>query len=82
MDSKKVLCLAPKSELTEQNHEKYISYDMPASIFAASIEKSLRHNVVFGMPQTVKNSIRRFCDGEFAAVIVDECHHAYNKINN
>ena len=71
---KKVLCLAPKAELTEQNHEKYTSYDMPASIYAASIEKSLRHNVVFGMPQTVKNSIRRFSEGDFAAVIIDECH--------
>lgn len=71
---KKVLCLAPKAELTEQNHEKYTSYDTPASIYAASIEKSLRHSVVFGMPQTVKNSIKRFSNGDFAAVIVDECH--------
>ena len=71
---KRVLCLAPSKELVEQNHEKYEAYGNPASIYSASIGKSLRHPVVFGTPQSVKNSLRRFSSGEYGMVIVDECH--------
>lgn len=71
---KKILCLAPSKELTEQNHEKYLSYGEKASIYSASISKSLRWPVVFGTPITVLNSIKRFTDGSFGAVIIDECH--------
>jgi len=72
---KKVLCLAPSTELTEQNFEKYESYDLKASYYSASLGKSLRHNVVFGTPLTVKNNVRQFARGNFGAVIVDECHN-------
>lgn len=71
---KRVLCLQPSKELTEQNHAKYLAYDKPASIFSASISKSLRHPVVFGTPQTVKNSLSRFATGDYSLVIIDECH--------
>jgi DNA repair protein RadD len=70
---KRVLCLAPSKELTEQNHAKYLATGEPASIYSASIGKSLRHDVVFGTPQTVKNSIDKFRD-KFCAVIIDEAH--------
>ena len=70
---KKILCLAPSAELVEQNHEKYLQLGEKASIYSASIQKSLRHDVVFGTPITVLNSICRFRD-KFAAVIVDEAH--------
>lgn len=70
---KRVLCLAPSKELTEQNHAKYLSTGEPASIYSASIGKSLRHDVVFGTPMTVKNSIYKFRD-KFCAVIIDEAH--------
>ena len=70
---KKVLCLAPSKELTEQNHAKFLAVGEPASFFSASIGKSLKHDVVFGTPQTVKNSIKSFC-GKFACVIIDEAH--------
>jgi DNA repair protein RadD len=72
MSNKKVLCLAPSKELTEQNHEKFLLTGDKASFYSASIAKSMRHNVIFGTPQTVKNSIARFKD--FAAVVVDEAH--------
>ena len=72
LSGKKVLCLAPSSELTEQNHEKYTSYGYEASFYSASIGKSLRHDVIFGTPMSVKNNVRQFKD--FAAVIIDECH--------
>lgn len=70
---KKILCLAPSKELVEQNREKYLSTGNPASLYCASLGKDLRHDVVFGSPQSVKNDIDRFCS-KFCAVIIDECH--------
>ena len=70
---KRVLCLAPAAELTEQNHEKYLAIGEKASIYSASISKSLRHQVVFATPLTFAKVARRL-GGEFAGVIVDECH--------
>jgi DNA repair protein RadD len=70
---KKVLCLAPSAELVQQNHEKFLQTGTPASIYCASISKSLRHDVVFASPKTVINAMGAFCD-QFVAVIVDECH--------
>lgn len=74
MTGKRILCLAPSSELVIQNIEKYRATGNSASVFSASAgEKCLRHPVVFGTPGTVKNKIRRFSN-EFCAVIIDECH--------
>lgn len=70
---KRVLCLAPSAILTEQNHEKYLAIGEKASIYSASISKSLRHQVIFATPLTFKKVARRL-GGEFAGVIVDECH--------
>lgn len=70
---KKVLCLAPSKELVEQNHAKYLATGNPASIYCASISKSLVHDVVFGSPQSVKGALSKF-GSNYAAVIVDEAH--------
>lgn len=67
---KKVLVLAPSKELVEQDYAKYLLTGEPASIWCASIEKSLKHDVVFGTPQSVHNSIDKFAN--FACVIIDE----------
>lgn len=69
---KRVLCIAPSSELVEQNYKKYLDTGSKASIFSASVRKEMRHPVIFGTPGTVINAIRRFQG--FAAVIVDEAH--------
>lgn len=68
---KKTLVLAPSRELVEQDREKYLSTGYPASVYCASISKCLKHNVVFGTPQTVGNSIDKF-GSNFACVIIDE----------
>lgn len=68
---KKTLVLAPSKELVEQDREKYLSTGYPASVYCASIDKCLKHNVVFGTPQTVGNSIDKF-GANFACVIIDE----------
>lgn len=73
MSGKHVLCTAPAVELVQQNAEKYKLIGEQASIFSASIEKSLRYPVIFGTPGTIKNSIWKFCD-KFGLVIIDECH--------
>ena len=59
---KKVLVLQPSKELTEQNREKYLALGEPCSLFSASAgAKCTKHDVVFGTPKTVLNSIDRFC---------------------
>lgn len=71
---KRVLCLQPSRELTEQNHSKYVATGNPASIFSAAAGgKCMRHPVIYGTPGTVKNSLSRFGD-QFGAVIIDEAH--------
>lgn len=70
---KRVLCLAPSAELTQQNYEKYLAIGEKASIYSASISKSLRHQIVFATPLTFKKVAKRL-GGEFAGVVVDECH--------
>ncbi len=70
---KRVLCLAPSSELVQQNRKKYLATGEPASMYSASAgKKCLKHPVVFGSPLTVLNSVNRL-NGEFCAVIIDEC---------
>lgn len=70
---KRVLCIAPSAELVMQNAEKYQAIGEKASIYSASISKSLRHQVVFATPLTFAKVARRL-GSEFAGVIIDECH--------
>lgn len=74
VSGKNILCIAPSAELVQQNHEKYLLTGEKASLFSASLGmKCLRHPVVFGTPQTIKNKISRF-GSSFCAVIIDEAH--------
>lgn len=74
MSGKKILCIAPSSELVEQNYEKYLATGEKASIFSASLnKKDMHHDVVFGTPGTVANQVRKF-GKQFAAVVIDEAH--------
>lgn len=74
LSGKRVLCLQPSAELVTQNREKYLATGEPASVFSASAGgRCTIHPVVFGTPGTVKNAISRF-SGDFAMVVVDECH--------
>lgn len=73
MSKKRVLCIAPSSELVLQNRAKFLLTGEPASMFSAKAgPKNLRHPVVFGSPVTIKNSIEMFGD-KYGAVIIDEC---------
>lgn len=71
---KKVLCLQPSAELTEQNFSKYISTGNSAGIFSASVgRRDLRQPVIYGTPGTVKNSLHNF-GSQYAMVLNDEAH--------
>jgi len=71
---KRVLCLQPSKELTEQNHAKFLGYGNKASLYSASVgKKCLKYPVVYGTPGTVKNSINRF-GNQFGLIIIDEAH--------
>ncbi|WP_022940775.1 DEAD/DEAH box helicase [Psychromonas hadalis] len=70
----RVLVLAHVKELVEQNHQKYESYDLKASIFSAGLgrkESSLQ--VVFASVQSIVNSLEMFTE-QFSLVVIDECH--------
>ncbi len=73
-NNKRVLCLAPSKELTEQNAEKYASLGEPFSFYSASIQKSLRHPVVFATPGTFVK-VASVVGGQFGGVIIDEAHN-------
>ena len=73
LSGKKVLCLAPSAELVQQNSEKFKHCSVLYSIYSASISKSLRGRVIFATEGTFKAQAKRL-GGEFAGVIVDECH--------
>lgn len=72
-NGKRVLCLAPSRELVLQNAGKYEAIGERCSIYSASIEKSLRHQVVFATEGSFKHVAKRL-GHQFAGVIVDECH--------
>ena len=73
ISGKKVLCLCPKSELVEQNYEKFLLTGYEASIYSASISKSLRHNVVFATEGTFK-SVALGIGHQYSTVSLDEAH--------
>lgn len=73
MSGKRVLCIAPRSELVLQNSARYKALGLQCSIYSASAgKKSLRHPVVFATPMTFRGVAKRL-GHEFAAVIIDEC---------
>lgn len=70
----RVLVLAHVKELVEQNHSKYESYDLKASIFSAGLgRKETQRQVVFASVQSIVNSLDKFSD-DFSLLVIDECH--------
>ena len=76
----KVLCIQPSKELVEQNYAKYLATGNPASIYCASISKSLAHPVIFGTPQTISNGLSAIKN--IKTVIVDEAHQITPTVKN
>ncbi|WP_281645447.1 DEAD/DEAH box helicase [Parendozoicomonas sp. Alg238-R29] len=86
----RVLVLAHVKELVEQNHNKYESYDLKASIFSAGLgRKEASEHVVFGSVQSVVRNLSEFNDSSYTLLVVDECHRisleknsSYHKVIN
>ena len=71
---RKILVLTHVKELVEQNHAKYQSYGLTASVFSAGLKrKENRHQVTFASVQSVAANLDQFC-GEYSLLIIDECH--------
>ncbi len=71
---RRILVLTHVKELVEQNHQKYESYGLEASVFSAGLNrKENQQQVVFGSVQSVSRNLDKF-NNEFSLVIVDECH--------
>jgi len=69
-----ILVLAHVKELVEQNHAKYQSYGLQASIFSAGLSsKDNQHQVTFGSVQSVAPNLSKF-NQHYSLVIIDECH--------
>lgn len=70
----RVLVLAHVKELVEQNHGKYESYGLNASIFSAGLgRKENTEQVVFASVQSIVNSLNHFHEA-FSLLVIDECH--------
>ncbi len=70
----RVLVLAHVKELVEQNHAKYVSYDLDAGIYSAGLnQKDVSNKVVFGSIQSVARATSKFFN-DFSLLIIDECH--------
>ena len=78
-NGKIVLNLAPSKELTEQNYEKFIAMGGKASIYSASISKSLRHPVIFATAMSIIKVIASIAD-KICGIIIDEAHGTTNTI--
>lgn len=75
-NGKRVLIIVPSAELVRQNKEAFDLTGMKSSIFSASVEKSIRHKVVFCTPMSIKSKIKDL--GDVAGVIIDEAHFVAN----
>lgn len=70
----RVLVLAHVKELVEQNYEKYISYNLSAGIFSASLgKKDWGQKSIFGSVQSVARAPNDFFNN-FSLLVIDECH--------
>ncbi|WP_257264848.1 DEAD/DEAH box helicase [Endozoicomonas sp. ONNA2] len=75
----RVLVLAHVKELVEQNHAKYQSYGLKASIFSAGLgQKKASEQVIFGSVQSVVRHLEQFHNAPgqktFTLLVIDECH--------
>jgi DNA repair protein RadD len=70
----RVLVLAHVKELVEQNHSKYLSYNLEAGIYSAGLNrKDFTSKVIFGSIQSVARAEDSFFEN-FSLLIIDECH--------
>ncbi len=78
----KILVLAHVKELVEQNHEKYESFGLTASIFSAGLSrKDNELQVTFASVQSVACNLELFKE-HYSLIIIDECHRVSDDENS
>lgn len=78
---RKILVLAHVKELVEQNHAKYESYGLSASIYSAGLkQKSTSQQVTFASIQSVARNLDAFSES-YSLVIIDECHRVSGEVD-
>ncbi len=78
---RKILVLAHVKELVEQNHEKYESYGLKASIYSAGLkQKKTDQQVTFASIQSVSRNLDVFSES-YSLVIIDECHRVSGNVD-
>ncbi|MGH1373416.1 MAG: DEAD/DEAH box helicase [Cellvibrionaceae bacterium] len=71
---RRILVLTHVKELVEQNHQKYESYGLKASVFSAGLSrKETDQQVVFASVQSAAKNLEDFSQ-DFSLLIIDECH--------
>ena len=70
----RVLVMAHVRELVEQNHAKFLAFDLEAGIYSAGLNrKEVDHKVIFGSIQSIARAGDDFFEN-FSLVVIDECH--------
>jgi DNA repair protein RadD len=70
----RVLVVAHVRELVEQNHAKFLSFDLEAGIYSAGLNrKEISQKVIFGSIQSIARAPDEFFTN-FSLVVIDECH--------
>lgn len=70
----RVLVLAHVKELVEQNHAKFVGYDLKAGVYSAGLnQKDSSEKVIFGSIQSVARADDDFFN-DFSLLVIDECH--------
>jgi DNA repair protein RadD len=78
----RVMVLTHVKELVEQNHQKYESYGVKASIYSAGLgRKEQDQSVVFASVQSLANGLIDFTD-PFTLLVIDECHRVPDDENS
>ncbi len=70
----RVLVLAHVRELVEQNHAKFISFNLQAGIYSAGLSrKDISEKTIFGSIQSIARAPAEFFT-DFSLLVIDECH--------
>lgn len=72
MSGKKALISCPTSSLVTQNADACRAVSGACSIYSASIDKCLMHDVIVCTPQTFVNDVKELTNGEIGLLIIDE----------
>lgn len=67
-----ILVLQPSKELLEQNYDKYLSYDMDASVYSASMNRKEIGKVNFATIGSIYKLSEEFKHIKY--ILIDECH--------